>query len=163
MNGIRVLGCSDAAFANKYDLKSQLGRIILFADDENYAILVLFKIYKPRGGTRSALSEKVIAFADLFYDALALRSQVEQAINRAVLIHLLTDSKSSFNIFSKRSRESETRVMLEVYAASEANQSKEIFNISLFAHSKILQINISSRIYKRSSRVIADRSTCSEM
>ena len=62
--------------------------------DENYkAVPMIFKIYKSRRVARSVLSAEVIAFADLFDDALALRSQLEHALERAVLMHLLTYSK----------------------------------------------------------------------
>ena len=75
------------------------------------------------------LSAEVVAFADLFDDAYALRSQVEQSLKCAVPMHLLTDSKSLFDIISKGSRSSEKRIMLDIRAAREAYQAREISNI----------------------------------
>ena len=61
--------------------------------------------------TRSVLSAEVVAFADLFDDSFAIRDQIEQALGQPVPMHLLTDSKSLFDIVSKGSRTSEKRIM----------------------------------------------------
>ena len=126
---IRIVGYSDASFANNHDLSSQLGRIILLVDDDDSAVPICFKSYKSRRVTRSVLSAEVIAFADLFDDAYALRSQAEQALKRSIPMHLLTDSKSLFDMISKGSRSSEKRIMLDIHAARQAYQAKEISNI----------------------------------
>ena len=79
------------------------------------------------------MSAAVIAFADLFDDALALKSEIEQAMKRAVPMHLLTDSKSWFDIISKGSRTSEKSIMLDIHTARQTYQTKakEIPNIGL--------------------------------
>ena len=110
-------------------MKSQLGRIVLLIDDSSAAIPISFKSYKSRRVARSVLSAEVIAFADLFDDAFALRSQVEQALQRAVPMHLLTDSKSLFDIISKGSRTSEKRIMFDIHATRESYKNHEISNI----------------------------------
>ena len=68
---VRIVGYSDAAYANNRDLTSQLGRIILLMDKSNNAIPVSFKSYKSRRVTRSVLAAEAIAFADMFDDALS--------------------------------------------------------------------------------------------
>ena len=128
-NSVRIVGYSDAAFANNHDLKSQLGRIILLTDNESNAVPIIYKSYKSRRVTRSVLSAEVIAFADLFDDALSLKSQIEHALRRTISIHLQTDSKSLFDIISKGSCTSEKRIMLHIHSAREAYKSKEISNI----------------------------------
>lgn len=72
LNSVRIVGNSDAASANNADINSQLGRIILLMNGTDSAIPVIFKSYKSRRVARSVLSAEVIAFADLFDDALAL-------------------------------------------------------------------------------------------
>ena len=103
--------------------------VVLMVDDSKVAVPVLFESYKSRWVTRSVLSAEVIAFADLFYDAYALRTQLEKAVSRAVPMHLMTDSKSLFDIISKGSRTSEKRIMLDIHAARQAYQAQEISNI----------------------------------
>lgn len=61
--------------------------------------------------------------------AFAIRSQLEQTTSRAVSMHLLTDSKSVFDIISKGSGTSEKRVMLDVHAAPQTYCNQEISNI----------------------------------
>ena len=73
---IRIVGYSDAAHANNYDLTSQLGRIIFLMDDSSKCVQISFKSYKSRRVTRSVLSAEVVAFANLFDDAFALRSHI---------------------------------------------------------------------------------------
>ena len=128
-SSIGLVGFSDAAYANNHDLTSQLGRIVLIMDDSNKTIPISFKSYKSRRVTRSVLSAEVIAFADLFDDAMAIRSQMEHALQQPVPMHLMTDSKSLFDIISKGSRTSEKRVMLDIHATRQAYQRQEISNI----------------------------------
>ena len=128
-SSLRIIGYGDAAFANSFDLTSQLGRIVLLTDDSNAVVPISFKSYKSRRVTRSVLAAEVVAFADLFDDAYALRSQVEQATGCEVPMHLMTDSKSLFDIISKVSRTSEKRVMLDIHSARKAYQAHEISNI----------------------------------
>ena len=129
LRSVRIVGYSDAAFANNYDATSQLGRVILLIDDDNNSIPIAFKSYKSRRVTRSVLSAEVIAFANLFDYAFSIRSQIEQALRRGVPMHLLTDSKSLFDIISKGSRTSEKRIMLDIHATREAYRHQEISNI----------------------------------
>ena len=98
-------------------------------DDSSKCLPISFKSYKSRRVTRSVLSAEVSAFADLFDDAFALRSQIEHALRRSVPTHLLTDSKSLFDIISKGSRTSEKRILIEIHATRSAYQAKEISNI----------------------------------
>ncbi len=135
---VRIVGYSDAAFANNHDLTSQLCRVILLMDKIDNAIPVSFKSYKSRRVTRSVLSAEAIAFADMVDDALASQSQMEQALERTPLMHLLTDSKSLFDITSKGSRTSEKRIMIDIHARRDAYKSREIFNIGFVrSHSNI--------------------------
>ena len=117
-------------------MKSQLGRIILLTNGSNSAITIVFKIYKSRRVARSVLSAEVIVLPDLFDDALALKSQIEHALQHTVPVHLLTDSKSLFNIISKGSRTSEKRIMLDVHATREGYKSKETSNIGFVRSSE---------------------------
>lgn len=89
----------------------------------------MFKSYKSRRVTSSALSAEVIALEDLFDDASAIRSQLEQATCRELPIHLMANSKSLFDITSEGSRTNEKRIMIDIYNARQAYQAHEISNI----------------------------------
>ena len=86
------------------------------------------KSYKSRRVTRSISSAEVVAFADLFDNTFAIRSQLEQVTSGAVPMHL-TDSNSMFDIISKGSQTSEKRIMLDIHAARQAYRNQEISNI----------------------------------
>ena len=78
MNILRIVGYSNAAFANNFDLLSQLGRMMLLMDDTDVSVPISFKSNKSRRVTRSVLSAEFITFADLFDDAFAIRHQLKQ-------------------------------------------------------------------------------------
>ena len=126
---VRIDGYSDAAFANNKDLTSQLSRIILVIDGRSNAVPIAFKSYKSHRATISVLSAEVIEFSDLFDDAFALKSQLEHAFPRAIPMHLLTDSKSLFDIVSKGTRGSEQRIMIDIHADRKSYESEEITSI----------------------------------
>ena len=113
-NSLRITAYSDAAFANNADLSSQLGRIVLLTDDNHNAISVSYKSCKLRRVARSVLYAEAIAFADLFNDELAIRKQLKSVLRHPTPVHILTDSKSMFDIISKGSRTSEKRIMLDI-------------------------------------------------
>ena len=95
----------------------------------NKAIPISFKSYKSGRITPSVLYAEVIAFTDLFDDAMAIRSQIEHALQEPVPMNLMTNLKSFFDIISKGSRTSEERAMLEILATRQAYQRQKISNI----------------------------------
>ena len=124
-NSVRLIGCSDATYANNHDLSSELGQIALHMDDTDRFSPISFKSYISRRVVRSVLAAEVIIFADLFDDAYALRSEFEHALGRSLPVQLITDSNSLFDIISKGSRASEKRIMLERHAARQAYKHKK--------------------------------------
>ena len=126
---LRVVGYSDAGYSSNNDLSSQLGRIVLLINDTCAAAPIIFKSYKSRRIARSVLSAEANAFADLYDDAYALRSQVGHALSRTVPMHLLIDSKFLFDVVSKGSKTSEKRTMLDIHAARQAYKLHEMSNI----------------------------------
>ena len=105
-NSQRITAYSNAAFANNADLSSQLGRTVHLTDDNHNAIPVSFESYKSRRVALSVLFAEVIAFADLFDDAPTIRNQLVFVLRKQIPVHILTDSKSMFDIRSKGSRTS---------------------------------------------------------
>ena len=105
METLRIVGISDASFANNRDLTSQLGFIIFLSDTNDRVIPLLFKSYKARRVTRSVLAAELIAFVDMFDQAFALASDLGTFTSKRKLpITFLTDSKSLFDIIKKGSR-----------------------------------------------------------
>ena len=119
------------AFANNEDYSFQLGRIILLVDKDKKASIVSYRSYKSRRVTRSVSVAEVSTFTDLFDEEFALKKTVELALNRRLLLHLLTDSKSLFGIISKGSRTNKKRLMPDIYAARKGYKARDISNIVL--------------------------------
>ena len=109
---LRIIGFSDASFANNADLSSQLGYIIFLGDRHDNVVPICFKSYKARRVTRSVMAGEVICFSDLFDAAAALSQDLAILLRKQVPVQLLTDSKSLFDGISKGSRTSEKRTML---------------------------------------------------
>ena len=126
---LKILGFSDASFANNSDLTSQLGHIFFLADSTNAVVPLSFKSYKSRRVTRSVMSGEVIAFSDMFDIAISMSVELSKILNRKVPMQLLTDSKSLFDVISKGSRTSEKRIMLDIAAAREGFRDKLISDI----------------------------------
>lgn len=71
-SSLRIVGFSDASFAKNSDLSSQLGYVIFLGDQSNNVVPIVFRSYKARRITRSAMDGEVIAFSDMFDYAIAL-------------------------------------------------------------------------------------------
>ena len=100
-NTLKISAYGDAVFANNADLSSQIGRIVLLTGDNHNSIPVSYKSYKSRRVAHSVLSAEVIAFADLSEDGVGIRKQLGFVSGQLILVSILTDSKSLFDIISK--------------------------------------------------------------
>ena len=127
-NPLIITAYVHAVLANNIDLSSQPGRIVLLTADDHTSIPVSYKSGKLRQVALSELSTEVIALADLFDDAIAIRRQLELVLRQPIHVHILTYSKSLFEIISKVSRKSEKRIMLDIYATRQAYKAQEICN-----------------------------------
>ena len=88
--------------------------MVLILDNSNTSVPISFKSHKSCGVTSYVLSAKVIGFSDRFDYAMAIRSKIDHALQQPVPMHLMTDSKSLFDIISKGSRASEQRIILDI-------------------------------------------------
>ena len=124
-NSLRITAYSDTALASNVDLSSQLGRIILLTEDNDNSIPIPYKSCTSlERVARSILSAEVIAFPDLFDDALAIRKQLEFALRQPMPVHILTDSKSLLGIIRKGIRMSEKRIMLDVCGSTSLRRTR---------------------------------------
>eukprot|EP00171_Calliarthron_tuberculosum_P003124 IDg3124t1 len=114
---IRVVCYSDSSFANNHDLSTQLGVIVLQADDSGSSVSIHFKYCKSKRVVRSAMAGEVIAFSDLFDIASTLTSELQAIYRRDIPVQLLTDSQSLLDVISKAWKTSEKRMMLDIAAS----------------------------------------------
>ena len=139
INTLRIIGISDASFANNKDLTSQLGFLVFLADGNDRVIPLIFKSYKARRVTRSVLAAELIAFSDLFDQSFTIASDLGKFVpSGQIPITLMTDSKSLFDILTKGSWTSEKCLMLDVAAAREGYRDGAISNIGFVRTDKKL-------------------------
>ena len=129
VHNFRLIGFSDASFANNADLSTQLGYVLFLGDSSNRVIPLYFKSYKARRVVNSAMAGEVISFADLFDTASAIASDLNLVLQADVKIQLLTDRKSLFDVISKGSRTSQKRTMIEIASAREGFRDRVISDI----------------------------------
>lgn len=90
---LKVVGFSDASFANKADLTSQMGYVCLLTDDSSSAIPIVFKSYKARRVTRSVMAAEEISFSDMFDTCYTIGQDISKVMDMNLPMQLFTDSK----------------------------------------------------------------------
>lgn len=130
-NSLKIIGYSDASFANNHDLSTQLGYIILMVDGHGNSVPLVFKSYKSRRITRSAMAGEVIAFADMSDAAVTINKELSRILGKPIPLQLLTDSKCLFDVISKGSKTSEKRLMLDIAVAREQFRVADVSDIGL--------------------------------
>ena len=126
---LRIIGYSDASFANNDDLTTQLGYILFLGDKFGNVVPTYFKSYKARRVVNSAMAGEMIAFSDLFDTSVAIASDLQTCLRKKIPIQLLTDSKSLFDVISKDTRTSQKRTNIEIAVAREGFKDRFISDI----------------------------------
>ena len=96
------------------------------------------------------MAGEVIAFSDLFDVAVTLAAELKSLLLQPVSVQLFTDSKSLFDVFSKGSRTSEKRMMLDIAAAREGFREKVISDIGFVRKSD----NVADGLTKAMSQAV---------
>jgi hypothetical protein len=131
INTLRIVAYSDASFANRADLSSQLAFVIILSDASRKRNVINYRSYKSRRVTHSVLGGEILAFAEPFDCAYTLRKDIEKMLGRKLPLSFLTDSKSLFDIITKSSSTLEKRVMIDVAVARESYAKEELSDIAL--------------------------------
>ena len=126
---IHIRAYSDASFATNYDLSSQLGYIVMLADEYNNADILHYVSHKSRRVTRSVLGAETYAFADAFDFAYCAKKDLETMLGCHIPLQMYTDSKSLFDILTKCSNTTERRLMIDLQSVRNAYENHEISNI----------------------------------
>lgn len=124
---------ADASFANNFDYSSQLGFIICLCDDENHFHILDFGSKKCKRVVRSILGGEVYAFAEAFDRAIMIRYDLEAIYKTEIPLQMFTDSLQMFNVITKGSATTERRLMIDIFAAREAYNRKEITNVGFIS------------------------------
>ncbi len=105
------------------------------------------------------MARKVIASSDLLDVAPTLSAELALFFGRKVPVQLLTNSKSLFDVISKRTRMSEKSTMLGIAAARESFRDKVISYIGFVHSSQNLANGLTKRMITGSC-VYGSASSC---
>lgn len=128
---LKVIGFSDASFANNRGLSPQLVHIGFLSDESTAAIAIAFKSYKSKRIARSAMHEEEISFSDLSDISLSIGNELDLVLGKHIPVQILTDSKCLFDVTSRRTRTSEKQTMIDIVADREALQDQLVSGIGL--------------------------------
>lgn len=140
--GLKIFVFVDAAFANNKDLSSQLGYVIILAneakqtsdDDTKAAIRVTGNIIhwsstKSKRVVRSVLAAELYAMVAGFDIAAALKETINKVMDRHVPLVVCTDSFSLYECVTKLGTTAEKRLMIDILALRQSYELHEINEI----------------------------------
>ena len=142
MDSLHAVGFADASIAMTMHPSSQLGYLVLMADNSDGAIAVHFKSYKARRVVRSAMAAKLTALSDMFNSSFVLAEEPRRLLRpTAINLKLSTESKCLFDVISEGTRTAVETFMLDILCAREGLRKHDVVDMGFLFTSKILQIN----------------------
>lgn len=120
MDTTEILVFSDGSFSGNNDRSSQVGYIIMLADNENNGNIIDYSSTKSRRVVRSVLGAETFGMADACDAAIVIQHDMKKILKRTFKIKLLTDSETLFNVVIRNASTTERRLMIDIKAAREA-------------------------------------------
>jgi hypothetical protein len=129
---------TDAAFANTFDLHSQIDYVICLIDDV-YINLIHWSSIKCKRVIRNVLAAKLYAMINDFDVEAVIKSIIERMLHIFLSLIILTNSKSLFDCLVKLETTSEKRLMIDLMCLKQSYERREIAEIRCNDEVKILQ------------------------
>ncbi|KAI1008166.1 hypothetical protein K3495_g77 [Podosphaera aphanis] len=126
---LRIITFTDSSFANNPDLSSQLGYLIVLADEHNNCNIIHWSSVKCKRITRSVIASELYAMCQGFDTACVLKDTVDKIIDEEVPIIVCIDSFSLFECLVKLGTTREKRLMIDLKALRQAYERREIAEI----------------------------------
>jgi hypothetical protein len=95
---LRILAYADGSLHKNSELSSQLGYVILMADETDACCILAFRSFKSRRIARSSLEAETMAFDETFDASFAIKHDLESMIGNPIPLLVLTDSRPFFDI-----------------------------------------------------------------
>eukprot|EP00170_Pyropia_yezoensis_P000148 contig_1145_g149 len=105
----------------------------MLCDESGQTHVLSFASRKCRQVMRSVMAGEVYAFSAAFDEEFVIRYDLEQLYGCHIPLSLFTDSKKLFDVVTKASHPTEKRLMVDIAAAREAYNRRDISNVGLIA------------------------------
>lgn len=106
----------DTSLTNSTGHKSQLGFIILVADDSNQVSFLHFSSTKSKRVTRSSTATETLELVEDFDHTYLIQHDLQRIIGQCVPILMLTDSSHLFSALNPAKGKTERRLMIDMAA-----------------------------------------------
>jgi hypothetical protein len=127
-NQLKLMIFIDVAFANTFDLHSQIDYVVCFTNDV-HANLIHWSSIKCKRITRSVLAIELYAMINDFDVEAVIKSIIERMLHISLSLILFTYSKSLFNCLVKLETTSEKRLMIDLMCLKQSYERKNIAEI----------------------------------
>lgn len=126
---MKIIIFTDASFAKNADLTSQIGNVIVLADDNNDANIIHWSSVKCKRITRSVLTSLLYRMALGFDTSSAIKTTLSKILNRPIPPIICTHSKSLFDCLVRLGTTREKRLMIDIMSLRQSYERREIAEI----------------------------------
>lgn len=132
----------DASFANNKDCSSQIGFVIILANEENggketfkfNGNIVHWSSIKCKRVTRSVLASELYAMVHGFDIGIVIKSTLDKILHQLAILQpipliLCTDSRSLYDCLVKLGTTNEKRLMIDIMSLRQSYEKREIAEV----------------------------------
>jgi hypothetical protein len=127
-NQLKLMIFIDAAFANTFNLHSQIDYVICLIDDVHIN-LIYWSSIKCKRVIRSVLAAKLYAMINDFDVEAVIKSIIDRMLHISLSLILLTDSKFLYDCLVKLDTIAEKRLMIDLMCLRQSYERREIAEI----------------------------------
>lgn len=126
---LRLIAFTDSSFANNKDCSSQIGYVIVLADNDNNCNIIHWSSIKCKRVTRSVIASELYAMVHGFDATCALKDTLDKITQRQTPIIICIDSFSLYECLVKLGTTYEKRLMIDIMAIRQSYERREIAEI----------------------------------
>jgi hypothetical protein len=126
---LRLIAFTDSSFANNKDCSSQIGYVLVLADDNNNCNIIHWSSVKCKRVTRSVIASELYAMVHGFDTTCVLKDTLDKIMQRETPIIICIDSPSLYECLVKLGTTYEKRLMIDIMAIRQSYERREIAEI----------------------------------
>ncbi|KAI1000189.1 hypothetical protein K3495_g8009 [Podosphaera aphanis] len=126
---LRLITFTDSSFANNPDCSSQIGYLIILADEYDNSNIIHWSSIKCKRITRSVIASELYAMSHDFDVACVLKHSLDKILNSKIPIIICIDSFSLYECLVKLGTTHEKRLVIDIMAIRQAYERREIAEV----------------------------------